>query len=73
MDGERVTAQGDDVWPKGVGQPAIRAFALAGYDTPDDLTKARPSVLLRLHGVGPKAIRVLTAWYAEQGKSFAGE
>jgi hypothetical protein len=36
-----------------------------------DLTHHRSENLLALHGVGPKAVRLLRAALAEQGMSFA--
>ena len=45
--------------PRGIGAPATRALALAGITTLDDVRGVDLDELLRLHGVGPKAIRVL--------------
>ena len=45
--------------PRGIGRPATAALALAGITTLDDVRGVDPDELLRLHGVGPKAIRVL--------------
>ena len=45
--------------PRAIGAPATRALALEGITTLDDLSGADLDELLRLHGVGPKAIRVL--------------
>ncbi len=39
--------------------PATRALALAGITTLDDLRDRDLDDLLRLHGVGPKAVRIL--------------
>ena len=46
-------------FPPGMGQPAIRALVGAGYDQMEQLAGARESALLQLHGVGPKAIRII--------------
>ena len=46
-------------FPKGTGQPAIRALTAAGYTRVEDLSGARESALRKLHGVGPKAISVI--------------
>ncbi|WP_315096803.1 helix-hairpin-helix domain-containing protein [uncultured Cellulomonas sp.] len=43
----------------GIGMPATRALALAGITTLDDLRDRDLDDLLRLHGVGPKAVRIL--------------
>ena len=45
--------------PRRLGAPATRALALEGITTLDDLRGVDLDDLLRLHGVGPKAIRVL--------------
>ena len=43
----------------GIGRPATAALALEGITTLDDVRDMDLDDLLRLHGVGPKAIRVL--------------
>lgn len=40
-------------------EPASQAFLLEGIKTLEDLTKYTKKELLKLHGVGPKAIRIL--------------
>lgn len=45
--------------PRGIGRPATAALALEGITTLDDVRDRDLDELLRLHGVGPKAIRVL--------------
>jgi hypothetical protein len=45
--------------PTAVGRPATRAFEGAGYRTLEDLAGTSEKVLLALHGVGPRAIRIL--------------
>jgi predicted flap endonuclease-1-like 5' DNA nuclease len=45
--------------PHRVGAPARRAFTAAGYTTLEELLAADADDLLALHGVGPKAIRIL--------------
>ena len=42
-----------------MGRPAEQAFLAAGYDTFEQLAAASDGELLALHGVGPKAIRIL--------------
>ena len=54
-----------------IGGPATRALAARGITRLADLTHHRPEDLLALHGVGPKAVRLLSAALAEQGMSFA--
>ena len=45
--------------PAKVGRPATRAFEAAGYRTIADLDCASERELLALHGVGPRAIKIL--------------
>ena len=45
--------------PANLGGPARRALLDAGYRTLDDLRGASERELLALHGVGPRAIRIL--------------
>ena len=60
----------DDTLPR-IGAPATRALAAEGITRLADLTQHRSEDLLALHGVGPKAIRLLREALAEQGMSFA--
>jgi predicted flap endonuclease-1-like 5' DNA nuclease len=57
--------------PAGIGKPALRALAAAGYTRLDQLARVKESELVKLHGVGPKAIRVLRAALEAQGLTFA--
>jgi predicted flap endonuclease-1-like 5' DNA nuclease len=56
--------------PAGLSQPAIRALNGAGYTRLEQLVKASEKELLKLHGFGPKGIRILREALAEQGKSM---
>ena len=58
-------------WPAGVAKPAQRALASAGYTRLEQLAGIRKSDLLKLHGMGPKAVNALLAALAEKGLSFA--
>lgn len=42
-----------------IGEPARSAFALKGIYTVEDCANYSKSELLDLHGVGPKAIRII--------------
>lgn len=44
-----------------IGEPTIRALAEAGITDLHDVEKADLDYLATLHGVGPKAIRLLRA------------
>lgn len=61
----------DSDLPREIGAPARRALMGAGYFRLAQLTKITESTLLQLHGVGPKAIRVLRAALKAKGLSFA--
>lgn len=56
-----------------IGNPARRALEHAGYTSPEQLPALSEKELLKLHGVGPKALGVLRAALAERGLSFRGE
>ncbi len=58
-------------FPKSIGRPATNALLAAGYTRLEQLTRVRAVDILKLHGVGPKAIRILSATLAEKGLSFA--
>jgi hypothetical protein len=55
-----------DSFPKGLSQPAIRAFVAAGYVRLEDLAGASEKGLLALHGVGPKAIPIIRQALADR-------
>jgi DNA-directed RNA polymerase alpha subunit len=57
-------------WPKGVGAPARRALANAGFDHLDQLSRTTERELAALHGMGPKALRILGEALAERGLAF---
>ena len=59
-------------FPAGVGKPALRALTAAGYTRLEQLATVKEDDLLKLHGVGPKAIRVLRVALETRGLSFAG-
>lgn len=63
---------GQTVFPK-IGNPALRALNGAGYTYLEQLTEVSEKELLKLHGMGPKAIRILGAALEERGLSFADE
>ena len=49
-----------------IGQPAKDAFALVGIFTLEDIIKHTEKELLSLHGVGPKAIRIINEHLPKQ-------
>lgn len=66
-----MTDEAPTEFPREIGAPARRALALSGYSTFDQLTRVRAADLLALHGVGPKAVRILGEYLAEQGRGFS--
>ena len=64
---------GDGSLPRGIGRPATNALALIGVTTLQQVAEHTERELLVLHGVGPKAIRVLREALAADGRSFAGD
>jgi endonuclease III len=54
-------------FPKGTGRPAISALRLVGYQRFEDLSGKSAKELLKLHGVGPKSIRVINEALTAQG------
>ncbi|MEV0582082.1 DNA-binding protein [Nonomuraea sp. NPDC050310] len=53
-----------------IGRPATQALALVGYTQLEQLNGVSEKDLLALHGVGPKAIRILRESLAEHGLAF---
>ncbi|ANY70535.1 DNA-binding protein [Paenibacillus sp. BIHB 4019] len=54
-----------------IGKPATRALTAAGYVQLEQFTNLTEAELLKLHGVGPKAIRIIREALAANGQSFA--
>ena len=56
--------------PGNIGAPATRALIAAGYTELGQLANVPAAELKKLHGVGPKALRLLQEALAQQGKSL---
>jgi hypothetical protein len=56
--------------PLGLGQLAYRALRAARYTRLEQFTRVSEADLLKLHGVGPKAIRVIRSALQARGLSF---
>ena len=56
--------------PTNIGKPAFRALSAAGFTRLEQFTKTTDKELLKLHGVGPKAIRLIRAALKELDLSF---
>ena len=63
----------DSHLPPAIGQPARRAFNAAGIENLRDFARFTEEDLLTLHGVGPKAMRIIRAALDEHGVNFANE
>ncbi len=59
--------------PSGLGKPARGALAEAGYVRLEQFTKLREADVLRLHGMGPKALERIRRALAARGQSFADD
>jgi hypothetical protein len=66
----RLMASPDTGLPRSIGAPAIRALTAAGYTELRQLANVPAAELGKLHGVGPKALRLLQEALMEQGKSL---
>ena len=59
-------------FPRGVSGPALRALASAGVRSVQELSQWREADLVALHGMGPKALTVLTEALKASGGRFRG-
>jgi hypothetical protein len=59
--------------PTNIGKPATGALLHAGYRTLEDVSGLTAAGLLALHGVGPKAVRLLREALAAKGLALKGE
>jgi hypothetical protein len=57
----------DAGFPK-ISQPALRALHAAGYTRLSQLADVSDEELLTLHGMGPKALRILREALAQRGE-----
>lgn len=65
------STEADTGLPRSMGAPAIRALAVAGYTELSQLVGASEEELKALHGVGPKALRVLRDALGARGLSLS--
>jgi predicted flap endonuclease-1-like 5' DNA nuclease len=54
-----------------IGKVARRELALNGYTRYEHLTRVTAAQLAAIHGVGPKAIRILEEELAARGRALA--
>lgn len=64
---------GDTEFPESLGRVAPRELALNGITTYRQLTEVSEKELLAIHGVGPKAVRILREELSKRGLGFAAE
>jgi len=64
------TDQQNDDLPTNLSAPARRALAGAGYSRLEQIARTTATDLLKLHGLGPKAIRQLREALAERGQTL---
>lgn len=60
-------------FPAGLSQPALRALAHAGILNLEQVAQHSEKELLKLHGMGPKGIRILRAAVQARGLAFRAE
>ena len=63
-------ASPDTGLPGNIGAPATRALTAAGYTELSQLAGVPAADLAKLHGVGPKALRLLQEALEQQGMSL---
>ncbi len=59
-------------FPAGLAQPALRALAAAGYTSLEQLSTTTEADLSKLHGLGPKGLRLIREALDARGLAFAG-
>ena len=57
-------------FPRAIGRPATSALHAAGIFKLVQLTQMTEREVLKLHGMGPKALGILKATLAEKGLTF---
>jgi len=63
----------DDDLPTSIGRPALGALRAAGMTRLSEVARRPEKELLALHGLGPKAVRLLRAELARRGLEFPGD
>ena len=62
------THPNEAAFPVGLSGPSLRALANAGIGSMAQLARRSEAELRALHGMGPKALRILKAALAQQGR-----
>jgi hypothetical protein len=63
-------AAADEGLTRNIGAPATRALSAAGYTELRQLANVPVAELKKLHGVGPRALRLLQEALEQQGLSL---
>ena len=66
----KIVPSSENDLPRGIGKPAGRALAAAGLSMLEQFTKITEADILRLHGMGPKALGLIRQVLADKGLSF---
>ncbi|RFU68417.1 DNA-binding protein [Bacillus sp. V59.32b] len=61
-----------DLPPK-IGKPATRALTAAGFSRLEQFTKVTEADVLKLHGMGPKALGIIRLALEAKGLSFTNK
>lgn len=56
-----------------IGKPTNRALHMAGFYRLEQFTEVTESDILKIHGVGPKVVRILNDALKEKGLSFSNK
>ena len=59
--------------PQYLGKPANRALEVAGYFRLEQVAEVSEKEIMKLHGMGPKALERLREALFEKGLSFSDE
>ncbi len=62
----------EDDLPIGISAPARGALAGAGIETLEHCASRTEAEVMKLHGMGPKAMRIIRSAMADKGLSFTG-
>ena len=67
---DRMGSSSEAGFPRGIGAPATRALEQAGYNDLTQLADVPVAELRRLHGVGPKALRLIREALEQRGMAL---
>lgn len=68
-----VTHPNRDAFPSGMSGPSLRALHHAGIRTMNELAQWTERDVAKLHGMGPKGIRILREGLGATGRHFRRE